>query len=134
MSTTPNEASGANNGKKAPESFGELLRKFALASVGAVVLAQEEIEEFVRRLVEKGELAEKDGRTLVRDLLEKRKRALAERGQVLADPDPVVPEVDRTIDRVLHKINVPTKTDVEELSRKIDEIEKKIDALAAAKK
>src|SRR5262249_41121792 len=105
------------------ESFGELLRKFALASVGAVVLGTEEIEEFVKRLVEKGELAEKDGRTLVRDLLEKRKKAVEK-------PPVEAPEIDRTIDRVLHKINVPTRNDLEELGKKIDEIEKKIDSLA----
>src|SRR5438552_8651713 len=104
MNTTPSDKpNDASSSPARKESFGELLRKFALASVGAVVLAQEEIEEFVRRLVEKGELAEKDGRTLVRDLLEKWKK-VAER-----TPSPEAPEIDRTIDRVLHKINVPTR-------------------------
>ena len=54
-------------------NFAELVRKVALASVGAVVLAQEEVEDFVGKLVQKGELAEKDGKTLVKDLLETRK-------------------------------------------------------------
>ena len=46
------------------------MRKVALASVGGVVLLQEEVEEFVSKLVQKGELAEKDGKSLVKDLLE----------------------------------------------------------------
>src|SRR5438874_134948 len=65
------------------EPFGDLVRKFALAGVGAVVLAQEEVEEFVAKLVQKGELAEKDGKSLVKDLLEKRKQR--------ADAAPVAP-------------------------------------------
>lgn len=122
--TTPSDA----DSKK--ESFGELLRKFALASVGAVVLAQEEIEEFVRRLVEKGELAEKDGKSLVRDLLERRKKAAADRETKGVAPLPTA-DVDRTIDRVLHRINVPTKGDIDELAKKIDAIEQKIVSLGA---
>lgn len=122
MNTTPSDKPNDSSVRK--ESFGELVRKFALASVGALVLGTEEIEEFVKRLVEKGELAEKDGRTLVKDLLEKRKKATEKTGVE------ATPEIDRTIDRVLHKINVPTRNDLEELGKKIDEIEKKIDSLA----
>lgn len=127
MTTNEKPTDGASSAKK--ESFGELLRKFALASVGAFVLAQEEVEEFVKRLVEKGDLAEKDARALIRDLLEKRRRVVTQ-GPAAPPESAVVPEVDRTIDKVLHKINVPTKNDLEELGKKIDEIEKKIEAFA----
>jgi poly(hydroxyalkanoate) granule-associated protein len=111
-------------------NFVELVRKVALASVGAVVLAQEEVEDFVGKLVQKGELAEKDGKTLVKDLLETRKRA-GENGHATS---PATSAIDSTVDKVLHRINVPTKTDVEELAKKIEEIDKKIEALAAAKR
>jgi poly(hydroxyalkanoate) granule-associated protein len=115
-----------NGDTRKAASFADLVRKVALASVGAVVLAQEEIEEFVSKLVQKGELAEKDGKTLVKDLLEKRKQA-AENGTSKA----VTSAIDNTVDKVLHKINIPTKGDVEELAKKIEEIDKKIEALAA---
>ncbi|MEW6504421.1 MAG: phasin family protein, partial [Chloroflexota bacterium] len=45
--------------------FTELSRKILLAGIGAAALAQEEIERFVNRLVEKGELAEKDARRMI---------------------------------------------------------------------
>ena len=38
------------------------VRRVLMAGVGAVALAQEEIDEFVGKLVERGEIAEKDGR------------------------------------------------------------------------
>lgn len=122
-----------NNGTDARKaaSFADLVRKVALASVGAVVLAQEEIEDFVGKLVQKGELAEKDGKTLVNDLLEKRKQGESQRLNGVHATAAVTSAIDTTVDKVLHKINVPTKTDVEELARKIEEIDKKIEALAA---
>lgn len=123
-----------NGDAKKAASFADLIRKVALASVGAMVVAQEEIEEFVTKLVQKGELAEKDGKTLVKDLLEKRKQngtASHDNGVPSAATAAVTSAIDTTVDKVLHKINVPTKTDVEELARKIEEIDKKIEALAA---
>jgi poly(hydroxyalkanoate) granule-associated protein len=114
------------------EPFGDLVRKFALASVGAVVLAQEEIEEFVSKLVQKGELAEKDGKTLVKDLLEKRKQRIEAPLPVASNA--ITSAIDSTVDKVLHKINVPTKADVDELAKKIDDIDKKLEALAATRR
>ncbi|HZU98023.1 MAG TPA: phasin family protein [Planctomycetota bacterium] len=122
MTANPQDKNG--DSRKPQASFAELVRKMALASVGLAVLAQEEVEEFVGKLVQKGELAEKDGKSLVKDLAEKRKQG--ENGA-----HAVTTAIDSTVDKVLHKINVPTKGDVEELARKIEEIDKKIEALAA---
>ena len=129
MSTSTQDKNG--DARKAA-SFADLVRKVALASVGAVVLAQEEIEEFVGKLVQKGELAEKDGKTLVKDLMEK--RAQRDNGGMAPTPGAsaaVTSAIDTTVDKVLHRINIPTKTDVEELARKMEELDKKIEALAA---
>ena len=42
----------------------EAARRVLLAGMGAVALAQEEAEDFVNRLVERGEIAEKDARVM----------------------------------------------------------------------
>ncbi|MCC6188241.1 MAG: hypothetical protein IT318_04375, partial [Anaerolineales bacterium] len=44
----------------------EMARKVVLAAVGAAALAQDEAVDFVNRLVERGEIAEKDARKLIR--------------------------------------------------------------------
>jgi hypothetical protein len=49
-----------------PEEANPLLesaRKVLMAAIGAVALAQDEIEAFINRLIERGEIAEKDGKT-----------------------------------------------------------------------
>ena len=102
-------------------------RKVLLAGIGAVALAQEEIEDFVNRLVERGEIAEKDGRKLVNDVMEKRKK------QVEDNVDKTVEKAEETVDsnieRVLHRMNVPTKKDIDDLSKKITTLTKKVDEL-----
>ncbi|MCZ7669272.1 MAG: phasin family protein [Chloroflexi bacterium] len=59
----------------------EAVRRVLMASVGAVVLAQEEIEEFVNKLIDRGEIAERDGRKLINDVVENRKNKAQETKQ-----------------------------------------------------
>ena len=68
------------------------LRRVLMAGIGVAVLAQEEIEDFVTRLVDRGEIAENDGRSLVSDVLERRRSAIQDRSKQAGDG------VDRRID------------------------------------
>jgi poly(hydroxyalkanoate) granule-associated protein len=104
--------------------FMEATRKVLLAGVGVVALAQEEAESFVNKLVERGELAEKEGRQLIKDLLEKRRQAVEESEEV---------DLDARIERILHRLNVPTKTDINALSRQITALAQKVDELKESK-
>lgn len=99
--------------------FFELSRRVLLAGVGAMALAQDEIEAFVDKLVERGEIAEKDGRKLVKELAEKRKKRMAEAED----------EVGRRVSVALEKLNVPTKADIESLNEKLAALAKKLDEL-----
>jgi poly(hydroxyalkanoate) granule-associated protein len=100
----------------------EATRKVLLASIGAVALAQEEIEAFVNKLVERGEIAEKDGKNLVRDVMDKRKK----------EAKKAEDELDKRIEDLLDRMNVPTKSDIEALSAKITALSKKVDELKKA--
>ncbi len=97
----------------------DLARKVLLAGVGAVALAQDEVEDFVNRLVERGEIAEKDGRQLVRDLLERRKQEAAKAEE----------ELDKRVAELLQRMNVPTKADIDALSAKITALTQKVEEL-----
>jgi poly(hydroxyalkanoate) granule-associated protein len=110
------------NGKPEQNALLDALRKILLASIGAVALAQEEIEEFVERLIERGEIAEKDGRKLVHEVFEKRKKE----AQKAED------EFSKRVESTLDRMSVPSKTDIELLSEKITELSKKIDELKKA--
>jgi polyhydroxyalkanoate synthesis regulator phasin len=98
--------------------FLDVARKVLLASIGAWALAADEVEDFVNRLVARGEIADKDGRKLVKDVLDKRR-----------EMSPFAQTVDQQVDRVLTRLNVPTKADVDALNASIAELTKKIENL-----
>lgn len=110
------------NGAEERNPLLDAARKVLLASIGAVALAQDEIEDFVARLVERGEIAEKDGRKLVREVMERRRKE-AEKAE---------DEVGKRVEEVLDRMSVPTKADIEMLGEKIQQLSKKVDELKKA--
>lgn len=117
--TTKSTAAEATNGKEENRPLFDVARKVLLASIGAMALAQDEMEDFVNRLVERGEIAEKDGRKLVNEVRERRKKE----GQKAED------EVSKRVEEALDRLNVPNKADIEALGDKIAELTKKVDEL-----
>jgi len=111
------------NGKEEVKPFMDMVRKVLLAGIGAVALAQDEIEDFVDKLVERGEIAEKDGRKLVREVMDKRKKE-AEKAE---------DEVSKRIEEILDRMKVPNKADIETLGDKIAALTKKVDELKKEK-
>jgi poly(hydroxyalkanoate) granule-associated protein len=97
----------------------ELTHKVLLAAVGAVALTQEEVEKFITKLVERGELAEKDGKKVLGDVLEKRKQQ-AKKAEV---------EFDAKVEDVMSRMSLPSRADIEALSNKVTALSKKVDEL-----
>ena len=114
--------------EKEPNPFVETTRKVLLAGLGAVALAQDEAESFVNKLVERGEIAEKDGRQLMKDLMERRKEAAEEMMEAQES------DLDVRIERILHRMNVPSKNDINALSRQITALTQKVEELKQAQK
>ena len=106
-----------------PNPLLEMTRKILYASIGAVALTQEEVEKFVNKLIERGEIAEKDGRKLIKDIMEKRRKKGEE---VQTDAQS---QVDGRMKDILDRMNIPTKSDIESLNEKITILTEKIDEL-----
>ena len=96
--------------------FFQVARKVVLAGFGAVGLAQDELEDFVNRLVERGEIAEKDARKLMHEVTERRRKGVEK-------------EMDKRLDEVLERMNVPSKADIDALSHKITALTHKVEEL-----
>ncbi|HNS38658.1 MAG: phasin family protein [Anaerolineae bacterium] len=99
------------------------LRRVLLAAIGAVVLTQEQIEEFVGKLVERGEIADGDARNLLTDIFDRRKK-IAQSGAKKAEE-----AADNRIENLLTRMNIPTKSEIDALSEKIEELSRKVDQL-----
>ena len=102
----------------------DILRTPILASVGAFSIAEEGIEKFVKELVERGEASEKEGKKLVDDF---RKRTKKNRKDFESG-------IDGRIEKALKKFRLPSKKDIDSLTRKLERLEKRVERLAKANK
>jgi polyhydroxyalkanoate synthesis regulator phasin len=93
----------------------EALHRVMLAAAGTVGLVQDELEHFVNKAIERGQIAEKEARKTVHDVTEKRKGAEK--------------EVDKRFEDMLVKLNIPTKNDISALNDKIADLSKKVESL-----
>lgn len=99
--------------------FMGMFRRLMLAGMGAMALTQDEVEKLVNRLIDRGEIAEQDGKKLVREVMEKRRKE----GIRVED------QLDKRIEELLARMNVPTKSDIDALGAKIAALSKKVDEL-----
>ncbi len=101
----------------------EATRKVVLASAGAYGLTKAELENFVNRLVKRGEIVEKDARKLLKEATERRRKST--RG--------IDKQVEKQMDKLMDRMNIPSKKDIEMLSEKISELSVKVEELRKEK-
>jgi hypothetical protein len=106
-----------------PAGMGGFLYRLALAGVGGLMLAQEEIASVLHGHREDEEAAEEAPQ----------EEARAE-GEGSAEPEddrdsPGLIQLDATIHQVLRTFNVPSRAEVDEISRRIDELTARVAAL-----
>ncbi len=106
--------------------FVDVAHKVLLAGVGAAALAQDEIEDFVNRLVERGEIAEADGKKMLKDITKKRKKVVDASAETTKK---VSSDLEKRIEEAMSKMNIPTKDEIEALGAKITALTKKVDEL-----
>ncbi|RME51160.1 MAG: hypothetical protein D6796_01535, partial [Caldilineae bacterium] len=79
--------------------------------------------EWLDKLVERGERVEKD--------ITKRARKVAEKPRT--ELDKTGDRVSQALDKVLERLNIPTRRDVKELNAKVTALTKKVDELKKAR-
>jgi len=118
MDTISNENKEKEN--KASHPFFYVARRILLAGIGAIAITHDEVEEFVDKLVERGEIAKKDGESLLSEVRERRKKYSHDEDSYFQ----------KRMDEFFDRFHVPAKKDFDELTEKISALEKKIDELS----
>jgi len=116
---TPAEEMARGNGHN--DVTRSTVRKTFLAGVGAMATAQEEIGNIVNRLMQKGEEAEREGRKIFERAIERRRKAATRFEQQLDE------RVEAVVEKVMARMNIPTKSDIDRLSAQIAELSQKIE-------
>ncbi|GAB4110299.1 MAG: phasin family protein [Roseiflexaceae bacterium] len=100
-------------------------RRIALASIGALAMTIDEAEVLVGKLVERGELAQKDGQKLLGQIRER----VVGASPAAAPVEKVGAQLEQGVEEVLTRLNIPTKRDIEELSARIAQLTARIEEL-----
>lgn len=104
-----------------------MARRALLASLGAVAITIEESNDFLSRLVDRGEVAESEIAKLVNDYVNRsqpsEKPAVVNRRSTV---DRATVALADSVEVILDRLNVPTRADIEELSRKIGVLNEKV--------
>jgi poly(hydroxyalkanoate) granule-associated protein len=93
----------------------EFIKKMMLFGVGLAAMTREKTEEFVKELVKKGEMSEKEGKQLVNDLMEKSKKMTRD----------LETKTEEMVAATLKRLNIPTRKELDELRERIDKLEKR---------
>lgn len=132
------------------DNLTEQLRRAWAAGVTAVEDARENLEDFVDRAVERGERIERDGRKFVSGAL--KVGDLGERGRKVVDligrqtrhltrnvenardltrdfASELTEKVNARLERVLHRLKLVSRHDIEQLNSKIERLSRKLDQL-----
>jgi poly(hydroxyalkanoate) granule-associated protein len=102
----------------------EMLQRILLASIGAMALGRDEMEVFVNRLVERGELAQKDGEKILNEVVEQvRQKTQPTQVNTLTE------QLGSSLEQLLSRLNVPSKRDIDDLTDKIAQLTARIEEL-----
>jgi poly(hydroxyalkanoate) granule-associated protein len=104
----------------------EMLRRMLLASIGAVAITFDEAERFIQRLVERGELAQKDGEKVLNEMMERFRQQPQEMQSKAED---VGGKVENNLEQFMGRMGVPSKRDIDELSAKVAQLAVRVEEL-----
>jgi poly(hydroxyalkanoate) granule-associated protein len=108
--------------------FVEMLRRMLLASIGAVAMTADEAEQFIQRLVERGELAQKDGEKLINEMMARfRQKPQEAEAKAQAKADDFGSKMESSVEQFLNRLNVPSKRDIDELSARVAQLAARVE-------
>ncbi|MGV8120896.1 MAG: phasin family protein [Candidatus Xenobiia bacterium LiM19] len=94
----------------------DLLTNLLLAGFGAAVLTKEKAEDIMGELISKGEMSKDEAKAYVDSLVEKGK----------SEQNSIIGMVRDEVRKVIEDMGVPSKHEIDELKKKVAELEAKL--------
>jgi polyhydroxyalkanoate synthesis regulator phasin len=91
------------------------MKKAILTGLGLATLTKKEIEKTINQVVKQSGLSQTKGEKLAKELLKK----LDKRNKTLVD------QMESMVKKVLKALDIPTRQEVDELNKKVDQLNKK---------
>ena len=97
----------------------DFIKRMALTGIGFASMGKDKIEEMARDISQNMGLSEDEGRKVAEEILDETRKAR----------DDVEKNSRETANRILEKMDLPTKQDITKLENRIKELESKIESL-----
>lgn len=111
----------------------DVVRRMMLAGFGAFALTRDEAEQFLDRLVERGEIAQKDAQHLIDETMTRfRTTATPPAINVENGVNTLTTQMESGLEQLLNRMNIPSKRDIDELSAKIAQLAARVEELRRA--
>lgn len=96
----------------------DFIKNMIYKGVGLASLSKNKIEDMVKEISEATELSEEEGKRLVKEFMEESRKAKQDMER----------QVNSAVQKVIEKMNVPSKKEIESLKSRLDKLEKKLSA------
>ena len=107
------------SGKKLQDELAESAHRIWLAGLGALAAAEQEGAKVFNRLVDRGKEVESRGKQQFQEARGRAESAWSGMGD----------KVDEKVNAALHRLGVPTREEIQELTRRVEELNAKIEQL-----
>lgn len=96
----------------------DIIEKLINIGFGALFVTKENIEEVIDDMVKKGEIKKEEAKTQVKELFNK----------VLSSKKEIETKIEEIVGKALHKLDIPTRKELQEMQKKLEEIIKRLEA------
>ncbi len=96
----------------------DFINKVINLGFGALLITKENIEEVIDEMVKKGEIKKDEAKAQVNELFKK----------VLSSKQEIESKIEKIVEDALHKLDIPTRKELQQMQKKLDEIIKRLEA------
>lgn len=96
----------------------DFLKKAISFGYGALLITKENVEELIDEMVKKGEIKKEEAKAQVKEIFNK----------VLSSKKEVETKIEEIVEGVLHRLDIPTRHELQEMQKKLDEIIKRLES------
>ncbi len=94
----------------------DIISKAINLGFGALIVTKENVEELIDEMVKKGEIGKDEAKTQVNELFKKLSSSKQE----------IVSMIEKIVENVLHKLDIPTRNELQQMQKKLEEIIKRL--------
>ncbi len=96
----------------------DIIKKAINLGYGALIMTKENVEELMDEMVKKGEIKKDEAKAQVKEVFNK----------ILSSKKEIESKLEEIVEKVLHKLDIPTRNELQQMQKKLEEIVKKLES------